>query len=126
MGGEGPLTNRTSIDAAEVLSVRLSRDRTRLVLMLRDAAGQTVSLSLPTQCVNAMLTAVPQQMEAGALHALDTWSIEPIGNGQDVVLTLRTAEGQAISFSAKPWQVEGMATIATYGRGHPASGKVVH
>jgi hypothetical protein len=41
--------------------------------------------------------------------------MDRVGNGQDLVLTLRTPEGQAVSFAMKPWQVEGMATIATYG-----------
>ena len=31
-----------------------------------------------------------------------------------MILTLRTPEGMAISFTVKPWQVQGMATIATY------------
>jgi hypothetical protein len=36
-----------------------------------------------------------------------------VSNGQHLVLTLRTP---AASFAMKPWQVQGMATIATYGR----------
>jgi beta-galactosidase/beta-glucuronidase len=115
-----------SIDAAELTEVRLSTDRTRLSLTLRDAAGRSVSLSLPTKCLNAMLTAVPQRLETGTLHALDSWSMDPAGHGEDMVLTLRTAEGLAISFAAKSWQVEGMATIATYGRGNIISPRLMH
>jgi hypothetical protein len=44
-------------------------------------------------------------------------------NGQDLVLTLHTPEGLAISFALKPWRVEGMATIATYGGSHRAQPK---
>jgi hypothetical protein len=41
-------------------------------------------------------------------------------------LTLRTPQGLAISFTAKPFQVEAMATIATYGRTHPPAAKSIH
>jgi hypothetical protein len=120
------LTDRVRIDATELLDVRLSADRTRLELRLRDLSGQSVSLSLPTECLNTVLTAVPQQVETGTVHSLDTWTMGPGKNGQDLVLTLRTPQGLAISFTAKPWQVEGMATIATYGRTRPATGKSIH
>ncbi|MGD0109823.1 MAG: hypothetical protein ABSC06_38240 [Rhodopila sp.] len=52
--------------------------------------------------------------------------MDRIGNGQDLVLTLRTPEGQAVSFAMKPWQVEGMATIATYGNSGRRSEKTLH
>jgi hypothetical protein len=48
------------------------------------------------------------------------------GNGQELVLTLRTPEGIAVSFTTKPWQLEGMATIATYGNAGPLPVKTVH
>lgn len=120
------MTDRIRIDAVELIDVRLSADHTRLLLTLRDAMGQSVSLSLPTRCLNSVLTALPRSVESGTLHALDTWSMEPVGNGQDLVLTLRTPDGMAISFATKPWQLEGMATIATYGRGSATSAKVMH
>jgi hypothetical protein len=120
------LTERVRIDATELLDVRLSADRTRLVLRLRDQAGQSVSLSLPTACLNTVLTAMPQQIEAGTVHSLDTWTMALGENGQDLVLTLRTPQGMAVSFTAKPFQVEAMATIAMYGQAHPISGKPVH
>jgi hypothetical protein len=47
-------------------------------------------------------------------------------NGHDLVLTLRTSEGRAVSFMAKPSQVQGMATIATYGSGQGRALKTVH
>lgn len=110
------MTDRVRIDAAELLDVRLSSDRTRLLLRLRDQTGQSVSLSLPTSCLNTMMTAMPQQIETGTVHLLDTWTMGE--NGEDLVLTLRTPQGLSISFTAKPFQVEAMATIATYGREH--------
>ena len=120
------MTDRVRIDAAELLDVRLSSDRTRLVLRLRDQTGQSISLSLPMACLNAVMTAVPQQVETGTVHALDTWTMGPGENGQDLVLTLRTPQGLAISFTTKPFQVEAMATIATYGRALPATAKTIH
>jgi hypothetical protein len=120
------LTERVRIDATELMDVRLTSDRTRLVLRLRDQAGRSISLSLPTACLNAVLTAMPQQIETGTVHALDTWTMGLAENGQDLVLTLRTPQGSAISFAAKPCQVEAMATIATYGRAAPPTARSVH
>ena len=120
------MTERVRIDATELMDVRLSGDRTRLVLRLRDASGQSISLSLPTVCLNAVLTAMPRQIETGIVHPLDTWTMGLAENGQDLVLTLRTPQGSAVSFAAKPCQVEAMATIATYGRAHPPTTRSVH
>jgi len=63
------LADRVRIDATELLDVRLSSDRTRVVLRLRDQGGQSVSLSLPTACLNTVMTAMPQQIDAGTVDA---------------------------------------------------------
>jgi hypothetical protein len=47
-------------------------------------------------------------------------------NGQELVLTLRTPQGQVVSFAIKPWQVEGMATIATYGNTAGIAERTLH
>jgi hypothetical protein len=120
------VTERVRIDAIELLDARVSDDRTRVILRLRDLAGQSISLSLPTACLNTVLTAVPQRVETGVVHPLDTWTMDPDANGQDLVLTLRTPQGMAISFTAKASQVEAMATIATYGRPHPPTARSIH
>jgi hypothetical protein len=120
------MTSRSRIDAAELDGIRLSPDGSRLVLLLRDAAGQKVSLSLPTNCLNAVLTAVPRADEAGAMHAVDTWNMTATENGQDMILTLHTPEGMAISFTVKPWQVQGMATVATYGARGEVARRTIH
>jgi len=120
------LADRTRIDAAELVGVRLSSDGTRLLLILRDQAGQTVSLSLPANCLNTVLTALPRQVETGTVHQLDTWNMVTAENDRDLVLTLRTPEGLAISFMTKPWQVQGMATLATYSHPHQVTKKSIH
>jgi hypothetical protein len=48
------------------------------------------------------------------------------GNDQDVTLTLRTPEGMALSFTIKRWQVQGMATVATYGGTREPASRSVH
>lgn len=103
------------IDATELIGLRISSDGKRLRLRVRDQRGETVSFSLPTCWLNAMLTALPPPTGPDTVHPLDSWTMDRMGNGQDLVLTLRTPDGQAVSFAMKPWQVEGMATIATYG-----------
>ena len=114
------------IDAEQLTGVRLSADRTHVILGLLDAAGQKVSLSLPVNCLNAVLSVTPRQAEAGAVYKLDSWNMSVAENGQDLLLTLRTPEGLAISFALKPWQVEGMATIVTYGSAQRMQPKTMH
>ncbi|PPQ27069.1 hypothetical protein [Rhodopila globiformis] len=114
------------IDAAELLDVRLSADGKCLRLRLRDRKGQTVALSLPAGCLNSLLRAIPEQSFSGTIHPLDSWNLERPDAGQDLVLTLRTPEGQAVCFALKPWQIDGMATIAAYGRAGQAPGPKLH
>lgn len=107
--------DRREISATELVNIRLSPDRKCLLLCLREQSGQTVVLSLPASWLNAMQNVMPREIESGTVHSLDSWSMDRTVNGQELILTLRTPEGLAVSFTAKPWQVEGMATIATYG-----------
>jgi hypothetical protein len=72
-----------------------------------------------------VLTALPQQVETGTLYAIDTWSMWPGANNQDLVLTLRTPQGLAVSFTTKSFQLEAMATVATYGRAIPLAVKTI-
>jgi len=114
------------IDAKELIGVRLSSDRTCLRLRVRDQSGQTVTVSLPARWLNTMLNTLPQTSGPDTVHPLDSWSMERLHNGQDLVLTLRTPEGQAVSFAMKSWQVEGMATIATHGNSARPPAATVH
>jgi hypothetical protein len=120
------MTGRSRIDAAELGGARLSPDGSRLTLLLRDAEGRKISLSLPANCLNTVLMAAPPTAEAGTVHPLDTWNMAPSGNGHDMILTLCTPEGTAISFTIKPWQVQGMATVATYGTSREVAPRSVH
>ncbi len=114
------------IEAAELIGVRISADGKRLRLRIRDRGGATVSFSLPTEWLNTMLNVLPRSADPETVHPLDSWSMDRLRGGQQLVLTLRTPEGQAVSFAMKPWQVEGMATIATYGSSGKTSGPTVH
>jgi hypothetical protein len=114
------------IEAIELIGLHLSSDGTCLRLRIRDRNGQVVTFSLPACWLNAMLGALPQSSSPNTVHPLDSWSMDRSGNGQDLVLTLRTPEGQSVSFAIKPWQVEGMATIATYGRSARMPPPTVH
>jgi hypothetical protein len=114
------------IDVIQVTEVRLSADGARVMLVMLDDAGQRISLSLPVTCLNAVLSVSPRHAEPGAVHKLDSWNMGVAENGQDLLLTLRTPEGLVISFTLKPWQVEGMATIATYGSSHRSQPKSLH
>lgn len=119
------MTDRSRIDA-ELDGVRLSPDASRLILLLRDAAGQKVSLSLPRSCLSTVVTAAPQPSDIGTVHAVDAWNMVLAENGQDMILTLCTPEGMVISFTIKSWQAQGMATVATYGATRSAASRSVH
>jgi hypothetical protein len=120
------LADKVKVDADQLTEVRLSADGARLNMDLLDSKGQKVSLSLPTNCMNAMLSALPRHAKPGSVHKLDSWNMGVAENGQDLLLTMRTQEGLAISFMLKSWQVEGMATIATYGSSQRAQPKSLH
>ena len=119
------MTERSRIDA-ELDGVRLSPDGSRLILLLRDTSGQKVSLSLPTECMNAVLTAAPEPAACGTVHAVETWNMAPGAPGQDMVLTLCTKEGLVMSFTIKAWQAEGMATVAAHGSTRSGTSRSVH
>ncbi len=120
------VAERVRIDATKLTEAALSDDGRQLRLRLVDQAGQAVSLSLPAHCLGAVIAALPQRIEASAVHALDAWSMRAADNGDDFLLTLRTSEGAAVSFKTKAWQVEGMATIAAHGRPQRRSVKRLH
>jgi hypothetical protein len=120
------MNDRNRIDATEFDGVRLSSDGSRLILLVRDATGEKVSLSLPVTCLNAVLTAMPGTAAMGQRHSLDKWSMAPAENGRDMILTLRTPEGLAVSFTIKPWQVQGMATVATFGQTGETPPRSIH
>ena len=120
------MVDKVKVDADQMTEVRLSADGARLNLDLLDSKGQKVSLSLPTSCLNTMLSVMPRHAKPGSVHKLDSWNMGVAENGQDLLLTLRTPVGLAISFTLKPWQVEGMATIATYGSAQRSQPKTMH
>jgi hypothetical protein len=120
------VTDKVKIDADQVTDVRLSEDATRVSMTLLDPAGNRMLLTLPADCLNAVLSVVPRRAAPDVVNRLDSWSMGVAENAQDLVLTLRTPEGAAISFALKPWQVEGMATIATYGSAQRSQPKTMH
>jgi hypothetical protein len=114
------------IDTDQLTEARLSADTTRVHLTLLDRDGRKTILSLPTNCLNTIVNLLPGRADPGSVHTLDTWTMGTTENRQDLLLTLRTPEGLAISFIIKPWQVEGMATIATHGSSNRPLPRSVH
>jgi hypothetical protein len=113
-------------EATELIGVQTTSDGTHLKLRIRNEVGQIITLTLPASWLNTMLNALPPSSRIDAVHTLDSWSMARVGDGPDLVLTLRTPEGQAVSFAVKPWHVEGMATIATYGASGRTSNITIH
>lgn len=120
------MTGKVRLNATGVTGIRRSADGKRVTLDLTDKAGQRMTLTLPVACLNALLPAVPGELDTQATHKLDSWSMTPTGSGDELILTLRTEEAVPISFRLKPWQVEGMATIATHRTWHRTPAKTLH
>lgn len=120
------MADKISIDAIDLVAVRLSRDGWVVKADFIDREGRTVSLTLPTECLSALASAVPNRLDPEAVHVLDAWSMDHTGNGEDLLLTLRTPDARTVSFLTKPWQVKGMATIATWSEAHPGAIRAVH
>ncbi|HVZ08863.1 hypothetical protein [Rhodopila sp.] len=119
------MTDRPDIEGGELISVRAMDGGRGLRLRLRDRNGRPRTITLPSDWLGAMLAALPWPSEGDEVHAVASWSIDR-GNGEDLLLTLRTPRGQAMTFALKPWQVAGMATIATYGGAAPVPRKSLH
>lgn len=107
------MTDTPDIDAVELISVHPSGEG-RLKVRMRDRNGRTTTVGLPATWLDSLVTALPCPTCSGTAHALSSWSMEAATGGQ-LLLTLRTPEGMAFSFTIKPWQVAGMATLAGYG-----------
>ena len=120
------MTSAKDIDATELENVVLSADGVRIRLRVRDQAGQRVCFSLPANWLNSVLNALPRRPCGAEVQRLDSWSIDRTPSGDGMILTLRTPEGQAVSFAIKSWQVEGMATIATFGNAPGPAPRRVH
>jgi hypothetical protein len=104
------------IDASELNHVEITHGGQRICLRVRDGAGRAASVSLPIECLNTVLTAVPRtdkDLLAGAadqVYRVDSWSL-----GQDeagLVLNLHLPDGTKIAFGMKPWQLVAMASLA--------------
>jgi hypothetical protein len=122
---DGPTSSRPPrIDAAELSSVEMSDDGRQVCLRLRDGAGRPASVSIPVNSVNAMLSALPRPADAlprgqAQPYKLDGWSLSPAEHG--LALTLRLADGAAITFMVQPWQIAAIASLAGTGLGGPAA-----
>jgi len=108
------MNDPVDIDAVELVSVRPSGDGQRLTMRVRDSAGETRRMRLPAAWLDSLLTALPWARHGEEAHELSSWSMEAASDGA-LLLTLRTPAGEAFSFVVRPWQIAGMATLATYG-----------
>jgi len=103
------------IHAAELNWVEVTDNGRRLCLRMRDPAGHAVSVSLPVECVNRVLTALPRtagELLAGGvtqIHSVESWSLSQDLDG--LVLTLHLPDGAKIAFAVKPWQISAIASL---------------
>ncbi len=110
------MTEGRRIEAAELNHVAISDNGQRLCLSVRDADGRHASMSLPIECLNAVLTAVPRSdqdllADAGQrVHQIDSWSLRDPGAG--LVLMFHLSDGAQIAFGVKPWQIAAIASLA--------------
>ena len=102
------------IDAVELISVGPTEDGSRLKLRIRGRDGGVQSLAMPAKWLNDLVNAAPHPVLNGSARSLASWSMQAASDG-DLLLTLRTPDGEAFSFTVKPWQVQGIGTLATHG-----------
>jgi len=112
------MTEPADIDAVELISVRLMPGERRIRLHIRNQNSEPRTVTIPMQWLDAIVNASPAPPCEAEARRLASWHLERT-NGDDLLLTLRTPEGQAVTFTLKPWQLAGMATIATYGSADP-------
>lgn len=103
------------IDAVELISVRPLGSGNRLRLRVRGRDGSIRSVAIPAKWLNDIVEAAPHPLLDGAALPVASWSMQATNEG-NLLLTLRTPEGQAFSFTVKPWQAQGIGTLASYGQ----------
>lgn len=119
------MTEPPDIDAAELISVRLMPGEGRIRLHIRSQNGQPRTVTIPMQWLDAIVSASPAPPCGAEAHRLASWHLDRTAD-DDLLLTLRTSEGHAVTFTMKPWQLAGMATIATYGNADPPQKGSLH
>jgi hypothetical protein len=119
------MTERPDIDAVELISVRMMHGAGRLRLRIRDQDGHPHTVAIPIQWLDSIVTASSAPPCGDEARPLASWSLDRT-NGDDLLLTLRTPDGHAVTFTMKPWQIAGMATIATYGSADPPRKNSLH
>lgn len=104
---------RPRIDVTALSYVEVTEDGSRLRLHVVDDRGGPALVSLPVNCLNLVVTAVPPAATGAAgdpvIHKLDSWSLEQGETG--LVLTLRQPDSAAIAFSLQSWQIEAIASL---------------
>jgi hypothetical protein len=112
------VTAPPDVEAIELLNVRVVHEDGSVRLRIRDQNGQPLTVALPAHWLDAIVTALPWPPTSNEARPLASWTMDRT-SGDDLLLTLRTPDGQAVTFTMKPWQIAGMATIATYGNANP-------
>lgn len=120
------MADRRRVDAVDLVHAWLSDDGQRLHLKLLERDGRTITISVPLVCLTTILMSVPQKIDPDEAPTLAAWTMTPAGNGDDLVLTLRTPDGRSVSFLTRRSQIEGMATIATHSQPARPAVKRVH
>ncbi len=111
-----PPSGHARIDAAHIHSVDVCDDGQRLRLRVLDQAGLPASVTLPVDCLNTLLTALPPDAldlvagQDGPVHRLDGWTLR--SGEHDLLLTLRLPNGANITFAVKSRQIEAISSLA--------------
>lgn len=126
------MPDRTRIEATRLTRVDIAEDGRRLCLQLQDQSGRSAAVSLPIDCLNTVLAAVPRQFEQSLVqrsapaHRVDTWSLELTSDPQTLRLTLHMPDGVAAAFEIRSWQIEGMATLVRWANPARDADALVH
>lgn len=120
------MSERAHVNAQELLRIETADDGRSVCLHLVDDAGRVVVLRLPSGIVRAVGEIVPRAPEPACLHLVDSWRLRPSDDGAALVLTLQTPDGCAAWYVMKPWQVEGIATVASHSGPTPRAARLMN
>jgi hypothetical protein len=119
---------RSRIDVAELNYVEVTKEGQRLCLHVLDQGGKPATVSLPVDCLNTVVNAVPPLFQnvtdSGApqkIHQVDSWALSQDAAG--LVLKLSLPDSSNIAFSLQSWQIEAIASLVFLGT-PPARGRL--
>ena len=97
------------VDAVALTTFDVATDGSAARIGVRDASGRLASLTLPVDCLSALLMTLPQMVQTALqyrhddsslrlVYPLGAYRVETAGGSDHFILTLATPDGFEVSF----------------------------